>query len=176
MAMNNHLEVLLEDERWEKALDNIASWADKVFVTALAFLREHELGEEIGFSKPIFVNLALSNDAEIQKLNAEFRGKDKPTNVLSFASVDDDEFWDSLDITEAVELGDIIIALETLECEADEKKISLRNHFAHLLVHGILHLFGFDHMDDEEAEEMEGVEVQILSRLEIANPYTEISE
>ncbi len=173
MAMNNHLEILLEDERWEEALAGARGWADRVFATALDYLQMHDLCEEIGFVKPISINLALSNDAEVQRLNAEFRGKDKPTNVLSFANVDDDEFWDSLELTEVVELGDIIIALETLEREAEEKNISLGNHFAHLLVHGILHLFGYDHMVDEEAEEMEAIEVQVLAQLGIADPYRE---
>ena len=65
------------------------------------------------------------------------------------------------------------MALETLEDEAAIKKISLKNHFAHLLVHGVLHLFGYDHIEDDEADEMEGIEVDILKELNIANPYEE---
>lgn len=171
--MNNRLEVLVDDDRWEKALDRTEETARKVFDTALQYLQQQKLGEEVGFDKPIVINLSLSNNEEVQRLNAEFRGKDKPTNVLSFANIDDDDFEMMLAECEEIELGDIIVALETLEDEAGQKKISLYEHFAHLLVHGILHLFGYDHQDDEEAEEMESLEIKILKLLDIENPYEE---
>ena len=115
--------------------------------------------------------MCLSNNDEVQKLNKEFRGKDKPTNVLSFANIDDEEFWDNIDSDEIHELGDIILAFETLEEEAVIKGISVYSHYCHLLVHGFLHLLGFDHQDDDEAEEMEGLEVDILREFSIDNPY-----
>ena len=76
-------------------------------------------------------------------------------------------------IFEEIELGDIIIALETMQLEAKEKGISLKDHYCHLLTHGILHLLGFDHQNDEEAEYMENFEINILQQLNISNPYTE---
>ena len=173
MAMNkNHLEVIVEDERWETA-ENCLSKAPLVFDTALSYIDQNNLSPIIGFDKPININLALSNNDEVHRLNAEFRGMDKPTNVLSFANVDDEEFLDDLDTAETVELGDIIVALETLQSEAAQKNIPLENHFAHLLVHGILHLFGYDHQTDTDADEMEGIEIKILALLGIPNPYTE---
>lgn len=171
--MNNRLEVLPDDERWETALPDAEKVAQTVFVTALEYLQQHGLGDAVGFDKPVCINLCLSNNDEVQRLNAEFRGKDKPTNVLSFANIDDEDFENMLADGEEVELGDIIVALETLEDEAEQKKISLYDHFAHLLVHGILHLFGYDHQDDEEAEEMESIEINILKLLKIENPYKE---
>ena len=118
-------------------------------------------------------NKPEQNNEEVQKLNREFRAKDKPTNVLSFANIDDEGFEDEFLSADMIELGDIIMAFETLQNEADIKKISLEDHFAHLLVHGILHLFGYDHQKDEEADEMEDIEINILEKMDIANPYEE---
>ena len=117
--------------------------------------------------------MALSNDSEIQKLNAEFRHLDKPTNVLSFANIDDEDFDNQVAYDDVIELGDIMIALETMEREAEEQKISFTDHYSHLLAHGILHLLGFDHQQDDEAEYMEGFEINILQQLNVANPYKE---
>ena len=106
----------------------------------------------------------------------EFRGMDKPTNVLSFANIDDDDFWDSLDDDVEHELGDIILSFDTMLREANEKNITLYAHYCHLLVHGFLHLLGFDHIEDEEAEEMENLEVEILSLFSVDNPYKDEEE
>jgi probable rRNA maturation factor len=92
---------------------------------------------------------------------------------LSFANIDDPDFEKSLTIGDEVEMGDIIIALETLQREAQEKKISLYDHFCHLLTHGVLHLLGYDHIEDDEAEHMEAFEIEILNLLNISNPYQE---
>jgi probable rRNA maturation factor len=174
MAMsNNRLEVLLDDERWSSKLPDVEAYAVKVFETALGYVFANGLEHDLPQDKPIVINLSLNNNAEVQTLNAEFRGKDKPTNVLSFANMDDETFWDTLDEEAEVQLGDIIVALETLEDEAKQKQISLAHHFAHLLVHGILHLCGYDHQTDDEADEMEGIEIKILQCLQIENPYEE---
>ena len=101
-------------------------------------------------------------------LNRDFRGKDKPTNVLSFPF----EVPDFL-IDEEPTLGDIIIAMPVIEAEAVEQKKSVEHHLAHMTIHGTLHLLGFDHIIDEEAEEMEALEIEILEKLGIANPYEE---
>jgi probable rRNA maturation factor len=117
--------------------------------------------------------LKLSDDAEVRALNRQFRGQDKPTNVLSFPSGDDWPAGEDEDDGAALPLGDIIIALETVEREAAALDKPLRHHLAHLVVHGILHLFGFDHLEDEEAEEMEQLERQVLAQLGIPSPYEE---
>lgn len=109
--------------------------------------------------KGMEISLLLTGDKEICELNKNYRNKNKPTNVLSFET--GDEFL----------LGDIVMSFATMKKEANEKKIPLKNHYAHLLCHGILHLLGFDHIDDEEAREMEFFEVEILKNLGIENPY-----
>lgn len=174
MAMNsNSLNILFDDEIWEEKIPEVELWANKVFATALDFLSVNDLGFEGWNNKPVSIALSLSSNDEVQKLNREFRGKDKPTNVLSFANIDDEFFEDEFLNEDVVDLGNIIMALETLENEAGVKNISLENHFAHLLVHGILHLFGYDHIEDDEADEMEGIEIDILGKLGVANPYEE---
>jgi probable rRNA maturation factor len=117
------------------------------------------------------VCVALADDAQVAELNASYRGKDKPTNVLSFPAVpmlpvDDEPRF----------LGDIILALETLEREAADLGLPLAHHMQHLVVHGLLHLLGYDHQTEDEAKEMEGLEVRILAQLAIADPYAAAGE
>lgn len=133
----------------------------------------HEL---LSDGKSYSLNVCLSDDEEVHRLNKEFRGMDKPTNVLSFANIDDEDFWDDYEQSDELELGDIILAYETLQKEANIKGISVYAHYSHLLVHGFLHLLGFDHQEDDEAEEMEGIETEILAMYSIDNPYNEVEE
>ncbi len=114
------------------------------------------LGEDFSQKE---ISLVLANDQKVQSLNHEFRHKNKPTNVLSFPS------------DEADELGDIILAHETIVREAEEKGISLLHHTLHLIVHGFLHLLGYVHEEENEALHMEAVEIKILKTLNISNPY-----
>ena len=107
----------------------------------------------------------LTDDAGIAKINAAWRGLDKPTNVLSFPLATPEA------IARAPMLGDIVFAYETLDREAIEAGRPLAHHLSHLAVHGFLHLFGYDHQNDAEAEAMEAMEVAILGRLGIDNPY-----
>jgi probable rRNA maturation factor len=110
------------------------------------------------------VSLCLADDAALRALNLSWRGIDKPTNVLSFPSAADRP-------GEAATLGDIALAYETLAREADDLGVSLADHYRHLLVHGFLHLIGYDHETDAEAERMEALETKILARLGVADPY-----
>lgn len=120
------------------------------------------------------VAVRLTDDAEVQALNRDFRGKDKPTNVLSFPQVQHDllEGLSNSDDGEIL-LGDIVLARETCAREAAEKGIVLADHATHLIVHGALHLVGYDHMDDASAHAMEALEVKALASLGLANPYAE---
>jgi len=120
------------------------------------------------------VAVRLTDDAEVQQLNRDFRGKDRPTNVLSFPQVQEDllEGLANSDDGEIL-LGDIVLARETCAREAEEKGLSLEDHATHLIVHGTLHLIGYDHMDDSSAAAMEALEVKALASLGLANPYAD---
>ncbi len=108
--------------------------------------------------KPGTVSIVLADDAFIRSLNHQYRGKDKPTNVLSFPG-------------DGEELGDIVLSLDTIKREAKEQKKPMRAHTAHMIVHGALHLLGFDHEKDKDASAMETKETAILARIGFANPY-----
>jgi len=120
--------------------------------------------------REIEVSVVLTDDPAVRTLNREYRGKDKPTNVLSFAALDGD---DPLPPSGPVHIGDIILALETLQREAEELGKPLQDHFTHLLIHGTLHLLGYDHENDADANVMESLEISILSAFGIENPYSE---
>jgi len=109
------------------------------------------------------ISVTFCDDAEIQELNAAWRGKDKPTNVLSFPTPGP--------LAARPLLGDVIIAYETVAREAVEQEKTLRDHTAHMVIHGFLHLIGYDHETAAEAEEMESLERRIASRLGLRDPY-----
>lgn len=118
------------------------------------------------------VSIRLTDDDEVHQLNAQWRGKDKPTNVLSFPQLDAEELVAGVaGGTVELLLGDIVLARETCEREAEEKQISMVAHATHLVVHGTLHLLGYDHIDDDEAGAMEALERDVMARLGHADPY-----
>ena len=108
--------------------------------------------------------IKIIDAAESQYLNKTYRGKDKPTNVLSFPS-------DIPDFVEPSPLGDLAICVEVVELEAKAQNKALFDHWAHMTIHGVLHLLGYDHIDDIDAEEMETLEVELLNGLNIDDPY-----
>ena len=117
------------------------------------------------------MGIACVDNDESHKLNLEYRGKDKPTNVLSFPSDLPDEMAQFLD---AFPIGDLVICIPVVLREAIEQDKAPLTHFTHMLVHGTLHLMGYDHeTSDEDAEEMEALEIEILAKLGFDNPYLE---
>ncbi|WP_220460911.1 MULTISPECIES: rRNA maturation RNase YbeY [unclassified Colwellia] len=116
------------------------------------------------YEKSFELTIRLVNSDESRQLNHQYRGKDKATNVLSFP----------FEVPDGIELdllGDLVICVDVVEQEAAEQHKSINAHWAHMVVHGCLHLLGFDHIDDDEAEEMEALETKIITGLGIAAPY-----
>lgn len=157
------IDLIIEDERW--AVLGLAALADEACGTALAHLGVE--GAEI--------SLLACDDTRIASLNAEFRAKPTPTNVLSWPSEERAaaEPGETPYPPEDLELGDIAIAYDTCAREAAEAGKDLSDHVRHLLVHGTLHLLGYDHIDEKDAALMEGLEVEILGKMGIADPYEE---
>lgn len=153
------IDVVFEDDGW-KDQEHI----EALIGQAAAELAVHEAVRRSGLSQ---VCIALSSDAHVQDLNASYRGKDKPTNVLSFPAPA------SPQRQPMSHLGDIIIARETVAREAAEKAIPFADHLQHLTIHGLLHLLGYDHETDGEAVVMEGLERDILGRMGIPDPYAD---
>lgn len=120
------------------------------------------------------ISVLFTTDAEVHALNREWRDRDKPTNVLSFPMLERSELLRLLPEGPPVMLGDLALAFETCAREAEEKGVSLADHAAHLIIHGMLHLAGFDHVDsDAQAEQMETLEIKALAQMGIADPYAD---
>lgn len=152
-----------------------AAWGEALAATPEALIAEtlSALAGELHECEGAYeIAFALYDDEAMRALNAQFRGVDKPTNVLSFPAPV--EFARAGDAITA--LGDVALARETIMREAAEQKKAPAEHFRHLIAHGILHLFGYDHQNDAEAERMETVERRILARLGIADPYRSVPE
>ena len=147
------IEVEVEAEDWTGAIDDVEAVVERAAVSAV--------GEETGG-----VVVLLTDDATVRDLNARFRDRDRPTNVLSFPAAD------MPDTVGPQPLGDIVLAYGVCAAEAESQGKTLGNHLTHLVVHGVLHLLGRDHEDEAEAEAMEAEERTILARLGVADPYT----
>ncbi len=119
----------------------------------------------------IEVSILLTSDEFIKELNTNYRSKEKPTNVLSFPS-NEFQAGNYEDIEDYIVLGDIILALETIKCEAAEQNKEFMDHLRHLVIHGTLHLLGYDHIEENQAEAMESLEISLLTEMGIENPYS----
>ena len=158
------VELVFSSTQWRRISD-LQDLVEKA--ARAAFETVAGLADRAGNSGAREVVINLSDDRTIAELNRKFRGRDKPTNVLSFPF--EDAFGPLL--SEPLPLGDIILALETIEREATEQGLDRSHHIAHLVIHGMLHLYGYDHLTDSEAEEMEALEETILARLNIPSPW-----
>jgi len=147
----------IQDDAWMDIGCDLKALAEHAVIAVLGRLDDPILGE---------LSLAFVNNARIQTLNRDYRKKDKPTNVLSFPTAMPTNIDNALTL-----MGDIVFARETILREASEKFIAVENHLSHLIVHGLLHLQGYDHETDVEAEEMEALEISVLKTLGIDNPY-----
>lgn len=150
------VEIQLEEDRWRPYInqDNIE-------------MMIHKAIEVEGCNDNFELSLCFMNDKEIQVLNKDYRGKDKPTNVLSFPN---EALSDAIE-GRSVLLGDIVLSFETIQREAAAQGKKFMDHTTHMIIHGFLHLLGYDHTEAQEAEAMEAQEIKILEALRIANPY-----
>lgn len=153
------IDVILQSDRWSELAD-VEELAARAINAAL-------MRADIALVVGAEICVSLADDAAVRVLNAEWRGLDKPTNVLSFPAVEPDE------LEYAPHIGDIILAYETVEREARDDGKTFADHTTHLIIHEILHLLGFDHETDEEAQEMEALEIAALADLGIADPYAD---
>ncbi len=159
-----------EAQPWPGTLD----WEARAGEAAAAALALTPFAGLADAAPLVEIAIRLTDDAEVHSLNRDFRGKDKPTNVLSFPQVQEDLLVSLANSDDGeILLGDIVLARETCAREAEEKGIKLEDHATHLIVHGTLHLVGYDHMDDASAAAMEALEVKALASLGIANPYAD---
>ena len=162
------LDVALDaDPEWDSSI----GWAELAEAAAEAAIAESRFPQLTAGPRSIELSVRLAEDNEVRALNAQWRGKDKPTNVLSFPLAGETElFAATLDGPELM-LGDIVLARGVCASEAEEKAIPIDQHAAHLMVHGTLHLLGYEHDDDADAADMEAREIRALARLGIADPY-----
>ncbi|GAB1362073.1 rRNA maturation RNase YbeY [Rhodobacter sp.] len=163
------VDIMIEDDRWEAfGLAPLAEAAARAALEGLGLAPE-------GF----LISLLACGDARIATLNADFRGKPQPTNVLSWPSDEraaefvgeEPERPETGTEEEPEELGDIAIAYETCAREAEEQGKPMRDHVTHLVIHAVLHLLGYDHVEDEDATLMEAHEVRILASMGLPDPY-----
>ncbi|WP_417241780.1 rRNA maturation RNase YbeY [Celeribacter sp.] len=160
------VDVLIEDARW-----------DAVGIEALAHAAEHATLTRLGLDPEVCEGSVLAcDDAKIKELNAQFREKDKATNVLSWpaaerATPNARPPRPEPDFDGTVELGDIAISFDTCAREAEETGTPFAHHVTHLIVHGLLHVLGYDHITDADADIMETTETEILESLGVPDPY-----
>ena len=150
------VDLRIETQGWP---DDVAAIAERAIALALA-------RADVEISGPVEISVLLTDDAEQQAINKQWRGFDKSTNVLSFPQFEPFEPLSGL-------IGDLSLARETISREAEDLGKPVIEHFTHLVVHGTLHLCGYDHETEEEALVMEGLETEILAELGIDDPYAD---
>jgi len=162
--MELNIEINCESDKWKGFLADAELILNDLANKAL---------EEIGVSNSVEyveISVLLTDNNNIRKLNRDYRGKDKPTNVLSFP-LEEHDAGNYNSVAEQMLLGDIALAYEIILQEANEQEKSFKHHYTHLVLHGILHLLGYDHIEEDDAEEMESIEINVLEKMEVANPY-----
>ncbi|AWN36680.1 rRNA maturation RNase YbeY [Methylobacterium radiodurans] len=162
---DTEIDVAVDDVRWEAALPDLEALVIRAVEAGIAAAPERPAGA-------LEVSVLLADDATVQDLNRTWREKDKPTNVLSFPAAPQPRHAGV-----ATPLGDVVLAYDTVLRESTEQSKPFRDHLAHLLVHGTLHLLGQDHETGEaEADAMEALEIAALAGLGVPNPYAEEPE
>ena len=160
-----NIDVSVQDPEWENISD-----IEQLIKTVVTTTLGHVIMPREVEDRDLEISIVLANDDLVHVLNREYRDNNKPTNVLTFANLDGDDIP-----TEGVlNLGDVILSFQTIEREAQEQGKFPLDHIKHLTVHGVLHLLGYDHQNDDEANDMETLEIRVLEQLGVQNPYTEM--
>ena len=168
------LDIVLDaDPDWDSKGSNDAYWQALAEKAAAAAIAESAFSQLAAGPRAVELSLRLASDEEVHVLNRQWRGKDKPTNVLSFPMAEADDLAAAGEAGPELMLGDIILARGVCAAEAAAKAIPLDRHAAHLMVHGTLHLLGYDNHDDASATDMEARETRALARLGIPDPYAD---
>lgn len=167
-----NIDIEVKSKKWLE-LKNIEKFIES---QTLKILAKSTLAEFLDKKINFDLSISLCSNLQIKKINREFRGKDKPTNVLSFGNLDEKIIQQSglnkaIGTNKYIFLGDIILGYEYILNEAKNHKKNLKDHLTHLLLHGILHLLGHDHEEEEMAKIMENLEIKILKEFNINNPY-----
>lgn len=164
---NLTLEVEVQNKIWRNLNINLKDFAQKYILATLKAINIDN------YFNLIEISLLYTTDIEIKKLNSEYRGQDKSTNVLSFPceEINYNDFAALKILGDQLILGDIVFAYETIDKEAKNEGKSFLDHLAHLIIHGTLHLLGYDHEEEDEAEIMEKLEIDILKQFNISSPY-----
>lgn len=168
--------VSLEEGDWNADQNELQTSTAALFDLVVIRHLEKVALKPISPETEIEVSFLFTNDENVHQLNHEFRGFDKATNVLSFPDTEltDENLSDAKTFDEPLCLGDIALAEETIKKEALEQNKDFEAHLIHLIIHGLLHLLGYDHIEDADAEIMENLEIKLLSELGIDNPYAVI--
>lgn len=161
------VEIAKDSQKWDEYPEINSELFAKVAEQAVSYR------PKIAQTKQIELSILLTEDEEMRRLNLDFRRKDKPTNVLSFPDLEK-ENYEKIEFKlneNYIYLGDVAFGYDIIRKEASEKSIDFKNHFIHLCTHGILHLIGFDHENEDEATIMEEIEIKILKTFGIKSPY-----
>ncbi|HPF46562.1 MAG: rRNA maturation RNase YbeY [Alphaproteobacteria bacterium] len=169
-----NLEISVDYDQWQEKLPGYKTLIEKALEQIIKNVKEGKFFSNFSLLE---LSIVLCDNQLIHQLNKDFRNQDKPTNVLSFNGLEADEIERYLKSHRKApehpySLGEIYIAYEIMVKEAKEAEISFEDHFTHLVIHGILHLLGYDHIEDQDAEVMENLESSLLANLGIDDPYS----
>jgi probable rRNA maturation factor len=182
-TMANNVEVLISItcDAWTDALPNVEDICKTAASTAMDVKPTRDVEESLQSFLPRLpllegtpreISVLLTDDKFMTGLNRDYRNKDQPTNVLSFSNFGKGIELPELPEEETLIYGDVVVAFETVQNEAESEGKTLEGHLCHMIIHGVLHLLGYDHIEDLEAEKMEAMEVQMLGSLGFDDPHT----
>jgi len=168
---------IVEDDRWLSQMKSLEEHVLKIATLAYVAAERPKLFKQ----KTVEANIIMTDDKTVQHLNHEYRNKNKTTNVLSFPQIDMTApegllTYEKLPAELPLQLGDIFIAYETVLDEAQKQHKKFKSHFSHLIIHGILHLLGYDHLEEEEATVMENLERSLMNELGYDDPYKDLED